>query len=790
MLVWMDLEMTGLDPGRHTIVEIATLVTDDDLTVVAEGPDLVVRATPEQLAAMDDFVRDMHTRSGLLAAIEASTMTLEEAGQATMAFLRQHLPSAGTVPLAGNSIGTDRRFLAAELPEIEKYLHYRSVDVSTHKGAGPSLVPRRGGRGAGEEDLTPGDGRHQRERGRTGLLPRRDLPTPEGEGTARAGPWWTDERDVTADADPTARLVPSRTVADADAELTAPGQLFEMDEIVIRGVVTRVWKSAPASLRTVLDLSLGHADDDFLVYEDERTTFGQHYRIAATLARRLRDRFGVAQGDRVAIAMRNLPEWVMAFWATAVAGAIVVPLNAWWTGEELEYALGDSGSVVAFVDRERAERIGPHLGSLSDLRALVVADEHRVPDPPPASTGTEIPFGEVLGTVDPGATPPEVDIDPDDDATIFYTSGTTGKPKGAVGTHRNTCTNLMNLFFVNTRQRLRHGPGGEATPARGQNSSLLSVPLFHATGCHAVMITNTAAGGKLVMMHHFDPERALELIERERITTFGGVPTMVMEVLDSPALASRDTSSVRSVSYGGAPAPPDLVRRIGEHFPVGQAGNGYGLTETSALTSMNTGADYVRKPDSVGPTVPVTDVVVVPEEYQGTEPDPSLPAGPQVRGELWVKGPQVVRGYWGRPEDTALVFTEGWLHTGDVARIDEEGFIYIVDRAKDVIIRGGENVYSVEVEGALFEHPAVADCAVIGVPDPVMGEEVGAVLVLRPGHKVAADELALHVRDRLAAYNVPTRFWLRHAPIPRNPAGKVLKRSLRDQVLAGGDPDA
>ena len=596
---------------------------------------------------------------------------------------------------------------------------------------------------------------------------------------------------MTADAGPSTQGVPSLTVAEGDAELTAPGQLFEIDEVVIRGVPTRVWKSAPASLRAVLELSLAHADHDFLVYEDERTTFGQHYRIAATLARRLGDRFGVAKGDRVAIAMRNLPEWVMAFWAIVVAGAIVVPLNAWWTGEELEYALGDSGSVAAFVDRERAERIGPHLGSLTDLRAVVVADEHRGgPEPAPASTGIEIPFGEALGTVDPGATPPEVAVDPDDDATIFYTSGTTGRPKGAVGTHRNTCTNLMNLFFVNTRQRLRYGPAGDATPPRGQNSYLLSVPLFHATGCHAVMVTNTAAGGKLVMMHHFDPERALELIEREQITTFGGVPTMVMEVLDSPAFASRDTSSVRSVSYGGAPAPPDLVRRIREHFPVGQAGNGYGLTETSALTSMNTGADYARKPDSVGPTVPVTDVAVVPEEYPGTRPDPSLPAGPQVTGELWVKGPQVVRGYWGRPEDTALVFTEGWLHTGDVARIDEEGFIYIVDRAKDVIIRGGENVYSVEVESALFEHPAVADCAVIGVPDPVMGEEVGAVLILRPGHKVAADELALHVRDRLAAYNVPTRFWFRDEPIPRNPAGKVLKRSLRAQVLAGGDPDA
>ncbi|HMD46634.1 MAG TPA: AMP-binding protein, partial [Acidimicrobiales bacterium] len=340
--------------------------------------------------------------------------------------------------------------------------------------------------------------------------------------------------------------------------------------------------------------------------------------------------------------------------------------------------------------------------------------------------------------------------------------------------------NLMNLYFIHSRSRLRSGRAGDDEPR--QNANLLSVPLFHVTGCLAIMITNTAAGGKLVMMHHFDPGRALELIERERITIFGGVPTMVMQVIDSPDFEKRDTSSVTAISYGGAPAPPDLVRRIREHFPAGDPGNGYGLTETSAITAMNSGADYIAKPDSVGPPVPVTDVAVVPEDYGGEEPGPELARGPEVTGELWVKGPQVVRGYWRRPEETAQVFTRGWLHTGDVGRLDEEGFIHIVDRAKDVIIRGGENVYSVEVEDVLHAHPAVADCAVIGLPDPVLGERVGAVVVLRPGAKVAADELARHVAAHLAAFNVPERFWYRARPLPRNPAGKVLKRALRDEV--------
>jgi long-chain acyl-CoA synthetase len=299
------------------------------------------------------------------------------------------------------------------------------------------------------------------------------------------------------------------------------------------------------------------------------------------------------------------------------------------------------------------------------------------------------------------------------------------------------------------------------------------------------LITNTAAGGKLVIMHHFDPERTLELIERERITTFGGVPAMVMEVLDSPDLTRRDTSSVRSVSYGGAPAPPELVRRIAEAFPVGQPGNGYGMTETSAAVTLNTGPDYVARPDSVGTLVPVTDAAIVPEGYDGTEPPPDRPQGPEVTGELWIRGPQVVRGYWNKPEATAATFSRGWVRTGDVARIDAEGFLYIVDRAKDVIIRGGENIYSVEVEAALFEHPAVADCAVIGVPHPILGEEVGAVIVLRPGATVAAEDLARHVGERLAAYNVPKHFYFRNSPIPRNAAGKTLKRQLRDELTAG-----
>ena len=378
---------------------------------------------------------------------------------------------------------------------------------------------------------------------------------------------------------------------------------------------------------------------------------------------------------------------------------------------------------------------------------------------------------------------PDVTLDPEDDATIFYTSGTTGRPKGAIGTQRNVCTNLMNLFFIATCGTMR-GTGGPADlSSTEQNSYLLSIPLFHVSGCYAVMIANAAAGGKLVMMHHWDPVRALELIERERVTTFGGVPTTVMQVIDSPAFAITDTSSVKGIAFGGAPAPSNLAERIRAHFPGGAPSNGYGLTETSAITTMNAGDDYLRKPDSVGPAVPVCDVRVVPDGFDGSEPADNLPSGPGVTGELWIKGPNVVRGYWNSPDESAASFTRGWLHTGDIAQIDEEGFVRVVDRAKDVIIRGGENIHSSEVESVLFGHRAVADCAVIGIPNEVLGEEVGAVVILRPGTKVSADELTRFAGERLAAYNLPVRYWFRSEPLPRNAQGKVSKQQLRSELL-------
>jgi long-chain acyl-CoA synthetase len=562
------------------------------------------------------------------------------------------------------------------------------------------------------------------------------------------------------------------SVAEADRQLTASGQMFQTDEVDIRDVPTRIWKNCPATLGDVLNLSRIHGDSTFIVFENERLSYEQHFRAAARLAHLLRDRFAVTNGDRVAIAMRNYPEWSVAFWAATAAGAVVVPLNAWWTGEELHYGLADSGSTILFCDQQRAERIYDYLTYLPDLRTTVVA----------RASGPDLPFDmmrweEVLGG-GPADWPadvqlPDVGLGTDDEATIFYTSGTTGRPKGALGTHRNICSAPVGFFYLAVREALRSGtePGAD-----GPNSYLLSVPLFHATGCHAILVTTLSAGGKLVMMDRWDAGRALKLIERERITSFGGVPTMVMQVLDHPDFSLRDTSSVRGIGYGGAPAPPELVRRVKAHFPGGSASNGYGLTETSSLSTMNIGADYEEKPDSVGPPVPVVTVMVVDADGQ------PVPTGDV--GELWIKGPNIVKGYWANPEATAQTFSNGWLHTGDIARLDEDGYVYIVDRAKDMLIRGGENVYCVEIEGVLHEHPAVVDAAVIGIPHPVLGEEVGAVVQRRPGSSVTAGDIQEHVAGRLAAFKVPVRVWFVDEELPRNPAGKVLKRQLRDELAS------
>jgi long-chain acyl-CoA synthetase len=540
------------------------------------------------------------------------------------------------------------------------------------------------------------------------------------------------------------------------ARLTAPGQLFEMEEVQVAGDKIRAWKHAPATFRALLEMSRFHGEKLFVVYEDQRLTFEEHFRLAATLANRLVDDYGIRKGDRVAIAMRNYPEWIVAFSATLAAGAVAVPLNAWWTRPELEYGLTDSGAKLLIADGERAER----LAGIGLPMIVARADDAN--------------WAEVIGEVSPGVTLPDVEIGPDDPATIFYTSGTTGRSKGALGSHRNLGQAPMTVAYALMSSVALAGKD-PAEAAAVRRVTLLTVPLFHTTGCFAVLMPTFFTGGQLVLMYKWDPQRALELIEREKITTMSGVPTNAWQLLSHPSFGDYDISSLTAISYGGAPAPPKLLERITELLPNRTPGNGYGMTETTALAVYNSGRNYVAKPESIGLPVAVIDVKVC--DPQGIE----VPVG-QV-GELCIRGPIVIMGYWNRPDATAETFVNGWLHTGDLARVDEEGFVYIVDRAKDMVIRGGENVYCAEVEAALFEHPAIDDAAVIGIPDDELGEQVGAVVRLKPGAAATVEELQTFLSGRIAKFKVPVRIWFRETELPRNPGGKILKTHLRRETL-------
>jgi long-chain acyl-CoA synthetase len=552
------------------------------------------------------------------------------------------------------------------------------------------------------------------------------------------------------------------TFDEAVAAATAPGQTFSIVEADVGGRRLKVFEHTPPSLRVLFDAMRARGDTTFLVYEDERLSFAEVMARADAMGSLLVERYGVSKGDRVAIGMRNYPEWIVAYIAAISVGAIAVSLNAWWTADELLYGLEDSGTKVLVADQERAERAEGAFDLLG-IRTCVVR-----------ATGPLPPGAERLeDVVVDGAPMPDVDIDLDDDATILYTSGTTGHPKGAVSTHRAVLSAILAFGCRATANAMMNPP---TEPAAYPTSFILVVPLFHVTGCVAVMLNAVAAGCKLVLMYKWDPARALELIERERITQFVGVPTMSWDLLESPDFATRDTSSLVAVGGGGAPAPPELVRRVEHGFTKGRPQIGYGMTETNAYGPGNAGDDYLRKPTSSGRFVPVMEVKIAGE---GGE---ALPAGEV--GEICFRGPMVIRGYWNRPEATAEAIVDGWLRSGDLGRLDDEGFIYVEDRAKDMVIRAGENIYCAEVEAAIYDHPAVYEAAVFGVPHERLGEELVAAIYLKPGASLDAPALQAHVRERLAGFKVPSRVVFVDEQLPRGATGKILKRELRDALVA------
>jgi long-chain acyl-CoA synthetase len=554
------------------------------------------------------------------------------------------------------------------------------------------------------------------------------------------------------------------------ADLTGAGGPFEITTIDVRGLPLRAYKNAPADMRQIWLATAAHGDAPSLVYENERLSYAEAHRVVASVARSLVDRFGVGAGDRVAIAMRNYPEWILAYWAVVATGASVVGMNAWWTGNEMAYALDDAAPKVLIADRERLERLATVRDQVPPMEVVGVRVD--VADFPGGHTWASL--------LEAPADLPEIDIDPDSDACIFYTSGTTGRPKGAQLTHRGCTNNIMSMAFWNSAwpaalTAAGRKPDAQAEAAPAYTPSFLVVtPLFHVTACNCVMHGASLTGAKLVLMYKWEAGQALELVEAERITAISGVPVMSREILAHPNFENTDTSSLKSLGGGGAAIQPDLVEKIESKVATARPGTGYGMTEACGVITMNSADFFLDKPETAGPMLPSFEAKIAGPNGE------ALAAGEV--GELCVRGAQVIRGYLNRPEATADTIRDGWLHTGDVARIDEHGFVAIVDRAKDMLLRGGENVYCAEVEAAIFDHPAVAECAVIGVPDDRLGEEVGAAVVLAEGKKVDADTLRAFVKERIAAFKAPRYVWFLDQPLPRNASGKFLKPELRETL--------
>jgi long-chain acyl-CoA synthetase len=577
--------------------------------------------------------------------------------------------------------------------------------------------------------------------------------------------------------------VPSST--EVREQLTGPGGAFEIVTETVDGVEMKMYKDRLPNLRSVAELASLRGDEQpFLVYGDRRIGFTEFFRLSNSVAAAWREGYGLTHGDRVAVLSANNPEWCESFWATVNSGAVLVGLNGWWKTDEIVYGLQDSGSKILVADRGRFERIAPFIGTdeLPDLEAVFLADvdPSEVADAvPEAGRALLHRFDELTTNLD--APMPDGPITEADYAVIFYTSGTTGKPKGAISSHRSMIANLQNTIYNTMAAAMvaaaadpLAGAGDAAAPAT-QNVALLTSPLFHVSGCHSSLVVGTLGGLKLVIPEgKFEPAKALKLIQDEGVTIWATVPTMVWRVCEYPDRHDYDTSSVASVAFGGSPSADELQRKVHETFPnVRSTSNAYGLTESSSVATVINGQDALDKPTSVGPPVPVVELRVVGAD--GTT------LGQGETGEIHIKGPIIMPGYWNKPEATADTVVDGWLKTGDIGRIDQDGFLYITDRAKDMIIRGGENIYCVEIEQRLVDHPAIADAAVIGVAHPELGEEVKAVVQTEPGQSITEAEVKAWVAEKLANFKVPTYVDVQADKLPRNASGKLLKNVLRGE---------
>lgn len=556
----------------------------------------------------------------------------------------------------------------------------------------------------------------------------------------------------------------------ATDELTSEGSLFAVTETEVNGVTVKSFAHAPPAMRDLWAMTEGHGDNDYIVYNDERWTYADARREVASIGNWLLAN-GIEPGDRVAIAMRNFPEWTLAYWGIVNIGAAVVGFNAWWVEDEMAYALEDSKPKILICDQERLDRFAAVNDRFPDVKPVGV----RLKDASRGNVnGGVVDYAELKNF---GGGQPAPEFDTDDDACIFYTSGTTGRPKGTRLTHRSCVNALMGYVlgtYIYNLSSARLAGDDAADGSQPPTTTIITTPLFHVTANNCVMQPVTLGGGKMIHMYKWDAGEALKIIEREKVSGLTGVPVMLREVLSHPDFDKYDTSSLTAMGGGGAQIPPDLVGKMDRKLPNGRPATGYGMTEGSGVMCAVSKEYYVENPESVGPPLPIFDVKII--DGQGRE----VPQGE--RGEICFKGAAVFKGYLNNPEATADTIRDGWLHTGDIARMDEKGFIYIMDRLKDMLIRGGENVYCAEVEAAIYKYDGIAECSVFGVPDDRLGEEVGVAVYPAPGAEVAPEALREHCKSLLAAYKSPRYIWFLDHPLPRNAGGKFLKRELREAL--------
>ncbi|MBI1366170.1 MAG: AMP-binding protein [Alphaproteobacteria bacterium] len=542
----------------------------------------------------------------------------------------------------------------------------------------------------------------------------------------------------------------------AKKRILAEEPLFAVGEAEIRGLTYRVFKNAPPSLAGVFMYGTQHGEKDFIIYEGERLSYAETWRRACRLADALKTQFGVSKGDRVAIAMRNYPEWCVAYMAVISLGAVVVPLNAWWKTEEFEYALGDCGVKLIFVDGKRLEYLKP-LREKFGLTLILARD---------AGEGADHLYTEVIGSSQ-NTTPPMVDIAPDDDFSIVYTSGSTGNPKGVILTHRGAITTLLSWAFV--AAAIREARDG-ASPLGDNPGVLLGVPLFHVTGSHSLFMFSWLIGRKMVMMYRWDARQAIDLINEYELTNFVGVPSQSYEMM--LVAGDKTMPSLIDLASGGAKRPPDQVAKLKKKFPGANPSSGYGLSETNALGCVISLQEYQDHPDSTGkPVPPACDIKIMTETGEAKTGEV---------GEIWIRTAANFRGYLNLPEETQSAITpDGWFRTGDLGRFDEENYLYIVDRIKDIIIRGGENISVLEVEQVAYEYDDVAEAAVFSVPDEKLGERVGIAVYPKPGHTIDLEKFRAHFLKRLAEFKAPERFWISPSRLPRLGTQKFDKITIR-----------